>query len=68
LFWSSYWLDVPADRHQRGGNLTFADGHAEHWKWRAPKGSLFVGQKSYSSEDLLDLRRIQTVIKGAGGN
>jgi len=28
-YWADYWLDVPADRHQQGANLTFADGHAE---------------------------------------
>jgi prepilin-type N-terminal cleavage/methylation domain-containing protein/prepilin-type processing-associated H-X9-DG protein len=67
-FYSDYWLDIPADRHLQGCNLTFADGHAEHWKWRAPKKALALGQPSYSSEDLQDLRRIQQCIKGAGGN
>jgi prepilin-type N-terminal cleavage/methylation domain-containing protein/prepilin-type processing-associated H-X9-DG protein len=27
------WLDHPATRHDRGCVLTFADGHAEAWKW-----------------------------------
>jgi prepilin-type N-terminal cleavage/methylation domain-containing protein/prepilin-type processing-associated H-X9-DG protein len=31
------WWDLPADRHAQGCNLAFADGHAEHWKWRVPK-------------------------------
>ena len=30
-------LDLPADRHQQGANLSFADGHSEHWRWKAPK-------------------------------
>jgi prepilin-type processing-associated H-X9-DG protein len=30
------WWDVPANRHNQGCNLSFADGHAEHWKWKAP--------------------------------
>ena len=67
-YWSSYWLDIPADRHLQGGNLTFADGHAEHWKWRASKKVLSLGQRSYSAADLQDLRRLQQCIKGAGGN
>lgn len=67
-YWSDYWLDIPADRHQQGGNFTFADGHAEHWKWRAKKNVLSLGQRSYSRDDLQDLRRIQQCIKGAGGN
>ncbi len=31
-----YWWDVPGNRHNQGCNLSFADGHAEHWKWKAP--------------------------------
>ena len=27
------WLDHPGTRHDRGCVLTFADGHAEAWKW-----------------------------------
>jgi prepilin-type N-terminal cleavage/methylation domain-containing protein/prepilin-type processing-associated H-X9-DG protein len=27
-----FW-NVPAVRHSRGCNLSFADGHAEHWRW-----------------------------------
>lgn len=32
-----YWWDVPANRHSQGANFSFADGHAEHWKWKVPK-------------------------------
>ncbi len=67
-WWSDYWLDIPADRHQRGCNITFADGHGEHWKWRAAKNVLGLGTESYSEDDFQDLRRIQQCIKGAGGN
>src|ERR1051326_5545115 len=28
-----YW-NVPATRHSRGCNLSFGDGHAEHWRWQ----------------------------------
>src|SRR5207248_9524926 len=31
------WWDLPANRHNQGCNLSFADGHAEHWKWTVPK-------------------------------
>jgi hypothetical protein len=67
-YWSDFWLDIPADRHLRGANLTFADGHVEHWKWRAPKDELSLGQPAFSAEDFQDLRRLQQCIKGAGGN
>ncbi len=32
-----YWWDIPANRHNQGCNLSFADGHVEHWRWKAPK-------------------------------
>jgi len=31
------WVSLPSDRHDRGCNLSFADGHVEHWKWKWPK-------------------------------
>lgn len=67
-YWPNYWIDIPADRHMRGGNLTFADGHVEHWKWRATKDNLRLGQRAANDDDLQDLRRLQQRIKGAGGN
>ena len=67
-WWGDYWLDIPADRHQSGANLTFADGHAERWKWRAKKIPTLMGWPSYSEADLSDLRRLQDSIKGSGGN
>ncbi|MCX8089375.1 MAG: prepilin-type N-terminal cleavage/methylation domain-containing protein [Verrucomicrobiae bacterium] len=30
------WWNVPASRHDRGCVLSFADGHAEYWRWRDP--------------------------------
>jgi prepilin-type N-terminal cleavage/methylation domain-containing protein/prepilin-type processing-associated H-X9-DG protein len=38
IWWGqSVWWDVPANRHNQGCNFSFADGHAEHWKWKVPK-------------------------------
>ena len=28
------WFDSPPVRHGDGATLSFADGHAEHWKWK----------------------------------
>ncbi len=28
-----YCWNVPATRHSKGCNLSFADGHVEHWRW-----------------------------------
>src|SRR5262249_44151915 len=27
------WISFPATRHNNGCSLTFADGHAETWRW-----------------------------------
>lgn len=68
-YWQDYWLDIPADRHNtRSCNLTFADGHVETWKWNEAKGGRLAGSHYTTAGDLLDLRRIQGCIKGAGGN
>jgi len=61
--YSGYWLDLPADRHAQGANLTFADGHVEHWKWKAPK--IYIGPfwPPYSEADSQDLQRLQQCVK-----
>lgn len=32
---NNYW-NLPSNRHSKGCNLSFADGHAEHWRWIGP--------------------------------
>ncbi len=53
------WPSLAADRHNQGCNLTFLDGHAEHWPWKNPKIWRRFGQSA--SGDLQDLRRLQEV-------
>lgn len=68
LVWSmpdDRWVNLPADRHRQGCNLTFADGHAEHWRWQAAKA--FFPKQSYWKKasdpgDLRDLRKIQKIV------
>ena len=31
------WQKLPASTHGNGGTLSFADGHAEFWKWIEPE-------------------------------
>jgi prepilin-type processing-associated H-X9-DG protein len=33
---TSFWWDMPSNRHNQGANLSFADGHVEHWNWQVP--------------------------------
>ncbi len=58
-FWRGYWMDLAADRHNTGANLSFADGHVEHWKWQARKIYVEPWWPAYSPEDLDDLHRLQ---------
>ena len=63
-FWSDWWIDLPADRHSRGANISFVDGHVEHWKWLAPKIKEEAGAfPAYSAEDLADLERLQMCVQ-----
>ena len=52
------WENIPADRHSRGCNFSFADGHVEHWRWRNRKGAETRGNEA-SEANLEDLRRLQ---------
>jgi prepilin-type N-terminal cleavage/methylation domain-containing protein/prepilin-type processing-associated H-X9-DG protein len=37
----SLWINWPSSRHNRGGTLSFADGHVEYWRWRGPNACQF---------------------------
>jgi len=66
-FFPDQWWDLPANRHGQGCNFSFADGHTEHWKWRAPKIFHLLGQDVSGPEELLDFRKVQSHIKPAIG-
>ena len=61
--YSADWLDLPADRHQQGANLSFADGHVEHWRWQAPKQFITRWEPANGTADLADLQRLQQCAK-----
>jgi prepilin-type N-terminal cleavage/methylation domain-containing protein/prepilin-type processing-associated H-X9-DG protein len=61
--YGNQWICMPADRHDRGCNLSFADGHAEWWKWRWPKRFDNFFQSIDEPEDLKDFRKLQEGIK-----
>jgi prepilin-type N-terminal cleavage/methylation domain-containing protein/prepilin-type processing-associated H-X9-DG protein len=62
LFPLNSWWDVPADRHNQGANLSFADGHVEHWRWRAPKQNDQEGSIA-SPGEVPDYQKIQSAMK-----
>src|SRR6266487_4337673 len=49
------WGDLPAVRHALGSNLSFADGHADHWRWRWLKKE---SGEPVNSDDRQDLQRL----------
>jgi prepilin-type N-terminal cleavage/methylation domain-containing protein/prepilin-type processing-associated H-X9-DG protein len=56
------WWDMPSDRHMQGANLSFADGHVEHWHWNVPK--VFHGWiQSVPPDEMPDYRRVQNAMK-----
>jgi prepilin-type N-terminal cleavage/methylation domain-containing protein/prepilin-type processing-associated H-X9-DG protein len=61
-FLSQSWFDMPADRHNRGCDLSFADGHAERWRLVAPKTFRYLGQWP-TTEEMPDYQRIQRAMK-----
>ncbi len=70
---SHCWWNLPSSRHNRGGVLSFADGHAELWRWVDPyvvqasetiKASYLASPGNYSVQvsstaNDRDLRRVR---------
>ena len=56
------WWDMPANRHNQGANLSFADGHVEHWKWKVPK-IFYDWVQPVPPEEMPDYQRIQNAMK-----
>jgi prepilin-type N-terminal cleavage/methylation domain-containing protein/prepilin-type processing-associated H-X9-DG protein len=59
------WFDLPANRHHDGCNLSFADGHVEHWKWAVPKVFRSLGQAVEPQEEWRDYERLRDHIRKA---
>ena len=61
------WWDMPANRHNQGANLSFADGHVEHWKWKVPM--ICNSFPQYVTPDgMPDYHRIQNAMKQSSDN
>jgi prepilin-type processing-associated H-X9-DG protein len=57
------WFDLPANRHNQGANISFADGHVEHWRWTWPKVFTRMPQPVANAQDLRDMRKLQAAMK-----
>jgi prepilin-type N-terminal cleavage/methylation domain-containing protein/prepilin-type processing-associated H-X9-DG protein len=60
-YYSPSWFDMPADRHNQGANLSFADGHVERWHWQTAK--LYSAAASLPSADIPDYQRVQGAMR-----
>jgi prepilin-type processing-associated H-X9-DG protein len=56
------WWDMPANRHNQGASLSFADGHVERWKWQVPK-LFYDWYQPISSAEMPDYQRIQNAMR-----
>jgi len=57
-FQGDVWWDMPSDRHNQAANLSFADGHVEHWKWNVPK-TFYDWIQSVPPQEMPDYQRLQ---------
>jgi len=63
------WWDAPPVRHGEGTNFSFADGHAEYWKWQDKRTIKYAnGASEYGAlPDNPDIQRIQRAAWGKLG-
>jgi prepilin-type processing-associated H-X9-DG protein len=74
LYTGPQWWDPPAVRHGDGTNVSFADGHCEHWRWEAAEtvtvGAAANPMHNYTPTTpagVRDLQRMQTAVWGRLG-
>ncbi len=61
-YFMTTWFDLPADRHNQGACLSFADGHVERWRWNVPKVFQYLGQPP-TRDEMPDYLRVQSAMR-----
>ncbi len=61
------WWDAPPVRHGAGTNFSFADGHAEYWKWEDNRTLKFARGEGGLQAAQADNKDIQRLQRGAWG-
>lgn len=66
------WWDLPPTRHGAGTNFSFADGHAEYWKWQDTRTVKVARQEGdwqslVALDDNPDIQRVQRAAWGRLG-
>ena len=68
--WGGAGLSPHTCKHNNGANMSFADGRAEHWKWKDPrtikvmKHEIDVSNYPEASIDNPDFMRLLPAIRG----
>jgi prepilin-type N-terminal cleavage/methylation domain-containing protein/prepilin-type processing-associated H-X9-DG protein len=57
------WWDMPSNRHTQGGNLSFADGHVEHWKWAVAKNYQGFIPQTVTPDERPDYIRVRSAMR-----
>ncbi len=57
------WWDIPANRHNQGGCFSFADSHADYWKWRVPKTYRGLLPQPLLPGEQVDYNRVRTGLR-----
>jgi prepilin-type N-terminal cleavage/methylation domain-containing protein/prepilin-type processing-associated H-X9-DG protein len=73
-YMSEQWWDPPHVRHGEGTNVSFADGHADYWKWKGLK-TIETGKMANPEHQMVpetpdefeDLHKIQKAVWGRLG-
>ena len=56
---NGYWQNTAASRHGNGGVVSFADGHAENWRWVEPTTANLKGLDKTTKKGDRDLEKFR---------
>jgi prepilin-type N-terminal cleavage/methylation domain-containing protein/prepilin-type processing-associated H-X9-DG protein len=56
---AGFWQNTPASRHGNAGQVSYADGHAEYWRWREPTTAKLKGLDKTTKAGDRDLERFR---------
>lgn len=59
---ATIWVNTPSDRHTKGCNIAYLDGHVKRMTWLAPKIFTGVRQPTANALDAEDLRLMQEAL------
>jgi prepilin-type N-terminal cleavage/methylation domain-containing protein/prepilin-type processing-associated H-X9-DG protein len=63
---SAYWRNTMASRHGVGAQSSFADGHAQNWRWYDGRTALLKGLNATTRPGDPDLRRLKEATYAIG--